>query len=508
MKKALLIFMYCLIQNAVFAKPVVNVVTLYPSVSGAVRSEDFTVTVNNRTAFVEKMARFDVPMHYVRFAYNGQKKISITVTANQKISSFTISPKCKNITGIVKGNTLNFLLDKPQYLVVSINSMEYLFFLIDAPKHSHPQLRDPGVRNIMEYGIDNTGNSPVTLKLQKAIDKASNPGESHTLYFPAGTYLTGQIDMKSNVNLYLDPGALIKGTIHPEDYESCLIRFDGVSNVQITGHGTIDGSGWDGLRKNNGKEIYLLFLSRCNNILIDGPVLRDPCFWNTRVFTSKQVHMRNIKIINNRPAANWTNTDGVDFDSSSDCDLINAIMHTGDDNMVVKGLDNKEGHNTERILFEKIIGLSNSAATKLGTETVVQYFRHIVFKDIDIIKCKRAIVIDGYDTSIINHIQFLNITVEGADFNGKEGPRIIDLEITNNSWRECLGQCKISNVLIKNIDVLFKANNVQSHIYGRNSDYNINHVIIQNYRIQGKLIPSLKKANILINDFAYRIELR
>jgi polygalacturonase len=506
MKKAVIYFMYislCFIPNVINAAD--SLFTLYPAVTGAVKSKDFAVSVNGKAVFVEKMARFDVPVHYVRFGYNGGEKISMAITANQVISSFSISPKSKNINGVIKGKTLQFTLDKPQYLVVTINSMEYLFLLIDSSNISHPQLGKRGIKSIMEYGIDNTGQTIETKKIQQAIDEASASGRKRVIYFPAGIYLTGQLNMKSNVSLYLEGGALIKGSVRPGDYESCLIRFDKVSNVQVTGHGTIDGSGWDGLRKNGAKGIYLLFLSDCNNILIDGPLLRDPCFWNTRVFKSVNVHLRNIKIINNRPAVNWTNTDGVDFDSSSDCDLINSIMHTGDDNMVVKGLDNKEGHNTERILFQEIIGLSNSAAAKIGTETRVRCFNNIIFNNIDIIKCKRAIVIDGFDSSTIRDIKFLNLNIEGADYNGQEGPRIIDIEVTNKSWRECVGRCRVRGVLIKNLNVYFSINKVESFIYGRNADFNIKNVIIQNFRVQGKLISSFKEGNILVNDFVSKI---
>lgn len=55
------------------------------------------------------------------------------------------------------------------------------------------------------------------------------------------------------------------------------------------------------------------------------------------MYRSEQVHFRNLKVLNNRPVRNWTNTDGIDFDSSKDCSLINAVIHAGDDNVVVKG---------------------------------------------------------------------------------------------------------------------------------------------------------------------------
>ena len=47
------------------------------------------------------------------------------------------------------------------------------------------------------------------------------------------------------------------------------------------------------------------------------------------------------------------------------------MIHAGDDNVVVKGLDSERVFATERILFDNILTVSNSAAAKIGTETCV-----------------------------------------------------------------------------------------------------------------------------------------
>jgi hypothetical protein len=475
---------------------------IYPATPGAAQSTTYEVKINDRVAFVEKMARFDVPIHYARMAYDGMQPLTIDVYVKESISSYTISPRKKNIRASVLHNRLRFSISQPGYLVVKIDSLEYLFLLIDAPETNTPKPGDPDVKNILDYGVDPTGGRMETQTLQRAIDEASENPAKHVLYFPKGEYLTGQLNMKSNVSIYLEPGALIKGSSQPADYQNSLIRFTNVRHVRIFGRGTIDGSGWDGLRKNGAREIYLLFLSGCSDVWIDGPVLRDPCFWNTRVFTSTAIHLRNIKIMNNCPALNWTNTDGVDFDSSSDCDLVNSVMHTGDDNIVVKGLDTTGRYNTKRIRVEKIIGISNSAATKIGTETCVKYFRNIEFKDIDIVRCKRAIVISGFDSSSIDHIRFSGIRVEQVVFQGKESPRIFDIEVTDKSWRECTGRCRISHIKIRDIISFFPISNVESQILGRTPEFNVSNVTISRFRVMGRLIRSLKAGNIRTNEFA------
>jgi hypothetical protein len=483
-------------------------VIIYPATPNAVKSDKYAISLNGKNGFVEKMERFDVPYHYTRLAYDGKQPLAIEITASGPIGSYTISPENQKIKAAKKRNRLRFTIQKPGYLVVQIDSLGYLFLLIDSPLSGVPTLGNPGVKNILDYGVDDSGKKLETEKLQKAIDAASAGATGRTLYFPKGEYLTGQLNLKSNVNIYLEPGALIKGSNKLADYSQSLLRFENVENVSISGHGTIDGSGWEGLRKSGGRELYLLFMSGCNNIRIDGPVLRDPCFWNTRVFKSRNIHLRNLKIMNNRPAINWTNTDGVDFDSSTDCDLVNAVMHTGDDNLVVKGLDTSGQYNTERIRFEKIIGLSNSAAAKIGTETCVKFFRDIEFKDVDIILCKRAIVISGFDSSTIENIRFSGIRVEKVVFQGKEGPRIIDIEITDKGWRPSAGLCRVSGISIDDLQVYFPVANVESRILGRTGEFGIKNITIKNFSVMDQLVQSREAGNIITNDFVSGFKLQ
>lgn len=79
------------------------------------------------------------------------------------------------------------------------------------------------------------------------------------LYFPAGRYLTGSLQLKSNVTLYLEKEAVLLGSTSPYDYpgfstekelkvnndhfDQALIYAEGAENIGITGEGCIDGQG-------------------------------------------------------------------------------------------------------------------------------------------------------------------------------------------------------------------------------------------------------------------------
>lgn len=64
-----------------------------------------------------------------------------------------------------------------------------------------------------------------TAALQKAMDDCR---ENECVYFPAGIYMTGALRLHSNMELYLDEGAVLQGTAEPEDYLPRIpSRFEG-----------------------------------------------------------------------------------------------------------------------------------------------------------------------------------------------------------------------------------------------------------------------------------------
>lgn len=500
---------FAIVSLAIFINPVdcaAQTIHLFPALGDAPLSNRFQVKFNGRKAAVEKMGDLDVPVHYTQLNYDKSAPLTVEVTINDPIKTYTISPQRKGIKGKINGNKLSFTVNNAGYLLVKINDMEDLFLLINPAIDYKKQLNGKPLIDISKYGVDNTGKQIETKKIQQAIDDAAK--DHAVLYFPDGIYRTGGLHMQSSLTVYLSDRALICGSTNPKDYpDQSLIRLKGVSDFQLLGNGTIDGSGWSGLRGNGGSGIYLVYASDCKHIVFDGVVLRDPVFWNTRIYRSKNVQLKNIKILNNRPYKNWTNTDGVDFDSSVDCSLTNAVIHSGDDNMVVKGLDTDGLFPTENIVFDNVLTLSNSAAAKIGTETNVKYFKNISFRNIDIVKCKRAMVIDALDSAKIEHVRFENITVENFDYNGIEVPCLIDFDITDKSWRPCVGNCTIKNVDIFNVNTLCSFNGVESHILGKSNDYGVSNVLLRNISLKGKKINSLSDIRPKTNQFAKSIKL-
>ena len=99
------------------------------------------------------------------------------------------------------------------------------------------------------FGIKSNGTTLNTTSIQKAIDYIHEKGGG-TLVFYVGRYLTGTIELKSNVHIVLREGAILVGSTNIYDYNieepifmPALVYANKASNISITGKGVIDGQG-------------------------------------------------------------------------------------------------------------------------------------------------------------------------------------------------------------------------------------------------------------------------
>src|SRR5580692_5076686 len=146
-------------------------VVTYPALPGAVQSPLYKVTANGTTEFVEQLTKFtpEMQVHYAHFSVQSGCTATIAVTLSTSFTSYTVSPKSRNIAVAKSGNTITFS-SGPNYLILQFDSQALLFILIDPAETSPPQLGDADVKNIMDYGVDATGATLMTSKIQSAIN--------------------------------------------------------------------------------------------------------------------------------------------------------------------------------------------------------------------------------------------------------------------------------------------------------------------------------------------------
>src|SRR3954453_22763647 len=107
--------------------------------------------------------------------------------------------------------------------------------------------------NIRDYGAQGDGKSLDTAAIQKAIDTCA-ADRGGTVLVPAGDFIVGTIELKSNVTLHLAPAGRLLGSGDPSHYSAgkgippgngnvVLLYAANAENVTIEGRGTIDGQG-------------------------------------------------------------------------------------------------------------------------------------------------------------------------------------------------------------------------------------------------------------------------
>ncbi len=110
--------------------------------------------------------------------------------------------------------------------------------------------------SVTDFGAVGDGGTPNTAAFAKAIEACTKSGGGRVVV-PQGIWLTGPIQLKSNVDLHLERGAVIQFSSRLEDYPLVRTTWEGspavrrmspiygaqLENISITGDGVLDGAG-------------------------------------------------------------------------------------------------------------------------------------------------------------------------------------------------------------------------------------------------------------------------
>lgn len=239
------------------------------------------------------------------------------------------------------------------------------------------------------YNAKGDGVSVNTTVLQKAIDDC---GEDECVYIPEGVFLTGALNLHSNIEIYIEDGGVLQGTSNLNDYTPKIkSRFEGIEmmcyrslinmgeldrnggytceNVIIRGGGTIYGGGRElaentiKFEKERLKEFLeqnadyvatcensdtiparsrgrLINISNCKNAVIGNVKLGFGPAWNVHMIYSSDIVTYGCTI----HSEDIWNGDGWDPDSSENCTIFDCEFFTGDDAVAIKSGKNPEGN--------------------------------------------------------------------------------------------------------------------------------------------------------------------
>lgn len=268
------------------------------------------------------------------------------------------------------------------------------------------------------YLITNYGAKPDSVTnnrqfIQKAIDDCFANGGG-TVSVPAGVFFTGALQLKSNIELHLSPGAILHASSHKNDYVinneqvTRLVVAKDADNITISGEGLILGTGQaDGAVKRNVSTKMpefrpgLIQLDSCTNVTLENITLKYSDFFAITLHKCTDILIHGLTIRNNyfHP-----NSDAIDPGECrnlviSDCNII-----SGDDCICFK-----EGG--ENVVVNNCILSTPSTAIKFGTGTSK------IFKDFYISNCIIYNSMTGLgmymkDGGTIENVSFNNITIE------------------------------------------------------------------------------------------------
>ncbi len=224
------------------------------------------------------------------------------------------------------------------------------------PQHTAEYaMKNAGVStyNLRDFGAKGDGKTLDTMALQAAID-ACNKDHGGTVLVPAGVFVIGTVEMKSNVTLHIAAQGKLLGSDDGGQYHAAsaiplsgdttlrdgnvgLIFAVNAENITIEGPGTIDGQGAQfrsprrGVPPPSGRggshRPYHLLFYRCKNLRVRDIFLFDSAFHSVRVIESNFVRCHGIHIYNRVNG----NNDGFHFISSQYVHVSNCDVQSQDD---------------------------------------------------------------------------------------------------------------------------------------------------------------------------------
>jgi len=274
--------------------------------------------------------------------------------------------------------------------------------------------------NIRDFGARNDGSAPATDAFRQAIQAAKAAGGG-TVLVPAGQYVSGPIELVSNLTLYFDAGAIVEFPAQrlpftrgrQQSIEAMtpvpLIGGRNLENVTIAGRGVLKSNNADWMKlfprsKGSGSdpgsangpnwerllellevktpapeeayqaaapELRPSFIRTMDsrNVLIEGLRFVGSPMWTVHLLYSENVVVRDL-IIEVYPGVHG---DGLAVDSSRNVRISNCYIDTGDDGIVIKAGKDADGLRVNRP--SENISITNCTvhhahgAVTLGSET-------------------------------------------------------------------------------------------------------------------------------------------
>ncbi len=291
--------------------------------------------------------------------------------------------------------------------------------------------------NVLNFGAKGDGITDDAAAIQKAIDACSAQGGGQVV-FPAGhTFLSGPVELKSNVDYHLEPNATWLANPDESIYKlSAFKENEGegmmwlwtkdTRNISITGQGTIDGNGINFM----GEELldsyelkpvdkfdprpHVLTLIGVEKLQIRDVTIRNGAYWTVHLIGCYDASIIGISLLNNLKIRNG---DGIDIDHSKKVRIANCFITSGDDCICLKNRREWEEYGPcKDIVVTNCVMTGRSCAIKIGSENM-DSISDVLIQNCVIKASNRGIGIQNRDEGTVTNVVFDNLIVEGYYFS-------------------------------------------------------------------------------------------
>ena len=288
--------------------------------------------------------------------------------------------------------------------------------------------------DVLSFGAKGDGVTDDAKAIQKAIDRCSAEGGGIVLLPRNHEFLSGPVELKSQVELHLEATATLKANPDEGIYHLSAFgenRGEGMlwlwakdaENISITGKGTIHGNGiaFMGAELDDSYELKpladqtfdprpnVLTLTNVTNLTIRDVTIKEGAYWTVHLIGCNEAVIDGINLLNNLKIRNG---DGIDLDHSKNVRIANCHITSGDDCICLKNRREFEQYGScHDIVVTNCVMSSRSCAIKIGSENMDSIY-NVVFDNCIITGSNRGLGIQNRDEGTVTDVVFSNIQLD------------------------------------------------------------------------------------------------